>query len=70
MNRSESDLRYAGKQDDSVDSLLKRFKRQVMNEGTLDLVRRRQYFKNKAEKRAEKAKLAKIRAIKARKKKY
>lgn len=46
---------------DSLESLLRRFKRQVRNEGIMDEVRKRKHFKNKAEKRKEKEKVALIR---------
>ena len=55
---------------ESIDSLMKRFKRKVMEEGILDEVRRREFFVNKSTKRREKSKRAKIRALKNKKNKY
>ena len=51
-----------------LDQMLRRFKKQVENEGILDECRRRQYFLKKSLKRKEKSKRAKIREIKYKKK--
>ena len=68
MNRTESEGTLAGKKDEAIDSMLRRFKKKVLDDGILEEVRRRQFFLNKATKRAEKSKRAKIRAAKASKK--
>lgn len=65
MNRFEADMMSSGKVDESLDSMLRRFKKKVIDDGILDEARRRQFFMNKATKRKEKSKRAKIRAIKA-----
>lgn len=65
MNKFEADALGEGKANESLDSMLRRFKKKVMEEGILDEVRRRQYFMNKATKRKEKAKRARLLAIKA-----
>lgn len=64
MNKFESDMMSSGKGDESIDSMLRRFKKKVINEGILDEARRRQFFMSKATKRLEKSKRARIRAIK------
>jgi len=51
-----------------LDSMLRRFKKQVENEGILEECRRREFFLKKSLKRKEKSKRAKIREIKRRKK--
>ena len=51
-----------------LDSMLRRFKKQVENEGIIEECRRRQFFLKKSLKRREKSKRAKIREIKYRKK--
>lgn len=68
MNKFESDSVYSKKTDEAIDSMLRRFKKKVLDDGILEEVRRRQFFLNKATKRAEKSKRAKIRAAKASKK--
>ena len=64
MNKFESDMMSSGKGDESIDSMLRRFKKKVINEGILDEARRRQFFMKKAIKRKERSKRARIRAIK------
>lgn len=51
-----------------LDSLLRKFKKQVLAEEILDECKRRSFFLKKSLKRKEKSKRAKIRAIKAAKK--
>lgn len=51
-----------------LDQMIRRFKKQVENEGILEECRRREYFLKKSLKRKEKSKRAKIREIKRRKK--
>lgn len=68
MNRFESEMMTSGKTDESLDSMLRRFKKKTIEEGILEEVRRRQFFLNKATKRLEKSKRARIRAIKEAKK--
>ncbi len=51
-----------------LDSMLKRFKKQVIAEEIIDECKRRSFFLKKSIKRREKSKRAKIRAIKANKK--
>lgn len=51
-----------------LENMLRRFKKQVINEEILEECKRRQFFLKKSLKRKEKAKRAKIRAIKANKK--
>ncbi len=52
-----------------LDDLLRRFKKQVENEDIIGECRRREFFLKKSLKRREKSKRAKIREIKANKKK-
>lgn len=52
----------------ALESMLKRFKRQVTQSDILYEVKKRQYFLNKREKREEKDKRAKIRALKTKRK--
>lgn len=68
MNRVESELMTSGKKDEAIDSMLRRFKKKTIGEEILVEVRRRQFFLNKATKRLEKSKRARIRAIKEAKK--
>lgn len=68
MNKYESDFINAGKADESIDSMLRRFKKRVVDDGILDEVRKRQFFMSKSLKRAEKSKRARIRNLKASKK--
>lgn len=51
-----------------LDYLIKRFKKQVEQDGILDECKRREYFLKKSLKRREKSKRAKIRDIKLNKK--
>ena len=48
--------------------MLRRFKKRVIDDGILDEVRKRQVFMSKSQKRAEKSKRARIRDLKASKK--
>ena len=50
-----------------LDTMLRRFKKQVEAEGILEECRRREFFLKKSIKRKEKSKRAKIREIKANK---
>lgn len=68
-NKFESDARASGKLTESVDSMLRRFKKVVSEESILDEVRRKQYFVSKSDKRREKSKRARILALKSSKKK-
>jgi len=68
MNRVESELMASGKTDETIDSMLRRFKKRVIDDGILDEVRKRQFFMSKSLKRAEKSKRARIRDLKASKK--
>ena len=52
-----------------LDSMLRRFKKQVESEGIIEECRRREFFLKKSLKRKEKSKRAKIREIKFNKKK-
>lgn len=52
----------------SLDTLLRRFKKQVQQDGTLDECKRREFFLKKSLKRKEKSKRAKIARIKEMKK--
>lgn len=52
----------------ALESMLKRFKRQVTQSDILYEVKKRRYFLNKREKREEKDKRAKIRALKTKRK--
>ena len=51
-----------------LDTMLRRFKKQVENEGILDECKRREFFLKKSLKRKEKSKRAKIRLTQANKK--
>ena len=51
-----------------LDQMIRRFKKQVENEGIIEECRRREFFLKKSLKRREKSKRAKIREIKFRKK--
>jgi small subunit ribosomal protein S21 len=68
MNRVESELMASGKTDETIDSMLRRFKKRVIDDGILDEVRKKQFFMSKSLKRAEKSKRARIRDLKASKK--
>lgn len=70
VNKVESELTASGQGSESLDSMLRRFKRKVLADGILDEIRRRQFFMNKSQKRKEKSKRARITAIKERKKNY
>lgn len=70
MNRTESEMVTSGKSLESIDSMLRRFKRKVLAEGILNEVRQRQYFMSKSQKRKEKSKRAQIRERKEQKQKY
>lgn len=66
------EIRKAEKPEEAVnmflDQMIRRFKKQVENEGILEECRRREYFLKKSLARKEKSKRAKIREIKRRKK--
>lgn len=68
-NKFESDARASGELTESVDSMLRRFKKVVREESILDEVRRKQYFVSNSDKRREKSKRARILALKSSKKK-
>lgn len=51
-----------------LDTMIRRFKKQVENEGILEECRKREFFLKKSLKRKEKSKRAKIREIKRKKK--
>lgn len=70
MNKLESENFSSGKGNESIDSMLRRFKRKVLAEGILNEVRQRQYFMSKSQKRKEKSKRAQIRERKEQKQKY
>jgi ribosomal protein S21 len=70
MNRFEAETLASGKNVESVDSMLSRFKKKVIEQGILEEVRRRQFFIKSNEKRREKSKRAKIASIKFNKNKY
>jgi len=61
MNRFEATL---GNSEESLDSMLRRFKKQVSEDGTLEAVRNRKYFLKKSLKRKEKSKRARIKLLK------
>lgn len=52
-----------------LDQMVKKFKKQVESEGRLEVVKRKEFFLSKAERRREKSKRAKIRLIKLNKNK-
>ena len=66
------EIRNSEKPEESVnmflDTMIRRFKKQVENEGIIEECRRREFFLKKSLKRREKSKRAKIREIKFRKK--
>ena len=68
MNKFESDAMAAGDSGTAMDSMLRRFKKRVIEDEILDEVRRRQYFMKKSVKRKEKSKRARLREIKAQRK--
>lgn len=70
MTKVESEMTVSGKSNESIDSMLRRFKRKVLAEGILNEVRQRQYFMSKSQKRKEKSKRAQIRERKEQKQKY
>lgn len=66
MNRYKTD---GVTTNETVDSMLRRFKKLIMNEDILYEFRKRQYFMSKSSKRKEKSKRARIRDLKAKKNK-
>lgn len=62
-NKKERDLLNSGPEGANLalNSMLKRFKRQVRSQGIMNEIRKRQYFKSKPEKRKEKQKISLIR---------
>lgn len=68
MNKIEYEMTTSGKSNESLDSMLRRFKKKVLADGILNEVKRRQFFMNKSTKRREKAKAARIKALKQTKK--
>ena len=50
--------------DESIDRALRRFKRQLKDEGTLEQVREKEFYAKPSEQRKAREKLAKIRGIK------
>ena len=61
MNRETGEL-------ESVETMLKRFKKQVLKDDILYECKKREHFMNAAEKRREKSKRARIRSLKKSKK--
>lgn len=52
------------KKDESVESLIKRFKRKVQDEGIIQELRKREYYLSKAQKARKKSAQARARAMK------
>lgn len=59
-------IKVTAREDETFDSLLKRFKKQVNASGIIQECRKREYFLKKSLKRKEKSKMARMKAMQGR----